>query len=304
MRMILLAAAAAFACAQPADSPSFEVATIKLAAPMPMGRIMVGTRGGPGTPDPGRFTCNNCNLTMLISQGYDINFIQISGPPWMDSQRFDVIAKVPEHTTKAQFRVMIQNLLIERFKLAVHHDTKEMPIYELSVAKNGPKLRDSAGPVEMPQGGPRPFAPPKPGAEGPPALPEGRFPMMVMSPRGARWRLVDESMPDFAQQLQPQVGRPVTDATGLKGKYDIELTFSGGAGLVGLRMLGGVPPPPPGAPVQVQDGAEKGAPSTPEDNGPTIFTAIQEQLGLKLEAKKGPVDILVIDHVEKTPTEN
>lgn len=303
---IILVLAAALAPAQTPGSPAFEVATIKLAAPMGMGRMMIGTRGGPGTQDPGRFTCNNCNLSMLISTAYDINYVQISGPSWLDSQRFDVVAKVPQGATKEQFRVMMQNLLIERFKLAAHHDKKDLPTYELSVAKNGPKLKDSPGPPDSPgpegrgRGGPMP--PPR-SPDGAMQLPNGRFSIMMMSPRGSQWRVVDESMEQFAKSLQGMVGRPVNDATGLKGKYDFELTFSGsGSGmLLGRGMMpGGPPPPPPGGP------GGPGAPVeiSPDDSGPTIFTALQEQLGLKLDAKKGPVEIVVIDHIEKTPTEN
>ncbi len=312
MRLILTSVIlVANAFGQAADSPAFEVATIKPAPPMGMGRIMVGTRGGPGTQDPGRFTCSNCNLSMLISTAYDINYIQISGPSWMDSQRFDVVAKVPQGATKAQFRVMMQNLLIERFKLAVHHDTKDMLIYELSVTKNGPKLKDSAGPADQLDGpgrGPAPPPPPRGGPEGTVQLPEGRFPVMMMNPRGSRWRLVDESMAEFAKALQGMVGRPVNDATGLKGKYDFELSFSGMPGGM-LLGRGPMPPPPPGGAggpggPGIAGGAGSPDASTPDDSGPTLISAIQEQLGLKLESKKGPVDLLVIDHIEKTPTEN
>ena len=120
--------------------------------------------------------------------------------------------------------------------------------------------------------------------------------MMMMTPAGARWRVIDESMDEFASRLQGMVGRPVRNATGLTGKYDFELSFTPTAGQ--SLMPGGPPlrlPPPP-----VSDGAA----AAPDDSGPTIFAALQDQAGLKLESKKGPVDTLVIDHIEKTPTEN
>jgi uncharacterized protein (TIGR03435 family) len=120
--------------------------------------------------------------------------------------------------------------------------------------------------------------------------------MLMMTPAGARWRAIDETMDEFASHLQGMVGRPVHNATGLTGKYDFELSFTPSAG---QSLMHGLPPlrlPPPGGP--------DGAGAAPEDSGQTIFAALQDQLGLKLESKKGPVDTLVIDHIEKTPTEN
>ena len=119
--------------------------------------------------------------------------------------------------------------------------------------------------------------------------------MMMMTPAGARWRVIDETMDEFASRLQGMVGRPVRNATGLTRRYDFELSF---APSPGQSLMPGGPVmrlPPPGSP----DGA-----STTDDSGVSIFAALQDQLGLNLESKKGPVDTLVIDHIEKTPTEN
>lgn len=205
---------------------------------------------------------------------------------------------------------MMQNLLIERFKLAVHREKKDLPVYELTVAKSGPKLKASAGEADAPDPagrGAAPPPPPRPGqmprdADGFPQLPPGRRSMMIMMPGRARWRLVDESMEQFSKSLQGMAGRPVNDSTGLTGKYDFELSFApaaGGMGLMGRGPMIALPPPPPGA-------GGPGGPDTSasDDSVPSIFTAVQDQLGLKLESKKGPVDTLVIDHIEKTPTEN
>jgi uncharacterized protein (TIGR03435 family) len=307
MRSIpFIALVSAVSSAQTPDAAvTFEVATIKLSAPVGMGPIHIGTRGGPGTPDPGRFSCERCSLMMLISTGYDINSVQIFGPSWLIEQQFDLAAKIPEGATKAQFRVMVRNLLVERFKIAVHRDKKEMPIFELTVAKGGPKLKNSPGPPDEPpgrSGGPSAPPPPRPvtpGGDGSPQFQPGRFPMGFFGPRGARLRMVDETMQGLATRLQSMVGRPVTDATGLTGKYDFELSFSPNAGGMTVQsFFPGLPPPPPG-PVQ---SSPDGAPS--DDSGVSLLTALQEQLGLKLESKKGPVDTLVIDHIEKTPTEN
>jgi uncharacterized protein (TIGR03435 family) len=311
MRLILTSAfICAFASAQAPDSQlAFEVATIKPSAPMGMGRIRIGTRGGPGTADPGRFTCDHCTLGMLVSTAYDIDFIQISGPPWLTELSFDLVAKIPEGATKAQFREMMRNLLIERFKLAAHQDKKDLPIYEMTAAKKGARLKESTGPADVPDpAGRGPLGPPRlpppggPGGRGsdsvpqPPPFPPGRFPMMMMTPAGARWRVVDQTMDEFASRLQGMVGRPVRNATGLTGKYDFELSFTPSAG---QSLMPGGPAmhmPPPGSP--------DGAGAAPEDPGQTIFAALQDQLGLKLESKNGPVDTLVVDHIEKTPTEN
>lgn len=303
MRVIFGFLLAGALMAQTPEALTFEVATIKASAPPGMGPVMFGPRGGPGTQDPGRFTCERCSLTLLLTNAYDINQVRISGPEWLSSTMFDVIAKVPAGATRGQFRVMLQNLLIDRFKMAAHHDTRDMAIYELTVAKSGPKLKESAGPEEAPnlpgRGGP----PPPPGphqtvaiGDGAPPLPPGRRSLMALSPRGAHWRLVDVTMDDFVRQLPQAVGRPVNNGTGIKGKYDIDLTFAPDLAVMGrgrgMMMR---------APLEAPAGGDAAA---PDEAGPTIFTAVQEQLGLKLESKKGPVDMLGIDHIEKTPTEN
>lgn len=289
---ILLQILLASACF--AQQPEFEVATIKPSPPQPMGRMFMGTRGGPGTDDPGRFTCTNCSLTVLLTAAYDVQRFQISGPPTLESERFEVVAKVPGGATKEQFRLMLQSLLADRFKLKLHHETKDLPLYELVVAKGGPKLKESAPPSEAPADSRQP-APPgqmRTDKDGYPVLPPGRGPIMAITPGHARLRGDQETMEQFARRLSNMVARPVKDATGLTGKYDFELSF---APDMSSMMMG--PMPPPG-------GDGPGPVSAPQDSGPTIFTALQEQLGLKLEQKKGSVDTLVIDHVEKTPTEN
>src|SRR5258706_15278617 len=132
-------------CAQQPDSAlTFEVASIKPAAPPEMGMMRVGSRGGPGTGDPTRFTASNFSLSNLITTAYDLRPYQLTAPSWVNSERFDVVAKVPEGATKEQFRAMLQNLLVERFKLVIHRETKELPVFELVVGKGGPKFKESA----------------------------------------------------------------------------------------------------------------------------------------------------------------
>jgi uncharacterized protein (TIGR03435 family) len=176
-------------------------------------------------------------------------------------------------TTMEQYRVMLQNLLAERFKMTVHRETRELPVYSLAVAKNGLKMQKS-GWV------PTPPPSPKMSPDGPlrPMPTSG----MMMTGRG---HLVgrQQTMQDLANFLAIQLGRPVKDATGLTAKYDFTLTYS-------TEGLDG----PMGS---AQSGQEAEAASA-------LFAAIQAQLGIKLEPKKGPVEIIVIGHAEKTPTGN
>jgi uncharacterized protein (TIGR03435 family) len=284
MRLTLLAA---FACALGAQTPDsqvvFEVASIKPSPPPDPNGMTVGSSGGPGSRDPARFTAENFSMFNLVTYAYGIMRYQVTGPSWLDAERFNIGAKVPEGATKEQLKLMLQNLLIERFKLAMHRERKDMQVYELVIAKNGPKLTESAGELpDEPVGGAAPrmtF-----GKDGLPELPPGRVPRMVMTGRGARVRRVNESMEGLAKMLEGQIGRPVTDATGLKGKYDFDLAWS-----------------PRASALSAGRGDE---PSLSDETGPTLLKAIGDQLGLKLELKRGSVEMLVIDHLERRPAEN
>jgi uncharacterized protein (TIGR03435 family) len=210
---------------------------------------------------------------------------QISGPDWMNSTRFDVVAKLPANTTREQVPQMLQALLADRFKLTLHRDKKEMPVYVLVVGKNGPKLKESED-----QGAPPPGAGPGgPGQRG-----------MVQMGRG-RLTANRSTVSGFADVLSRQMDRPVVDTTGIKGNYDITLEWTPDE-RQRMNFMPGGGGPPPGAEEHAAPRAN--APDSPTSAGPTIFVAVQEQLGLKMEAKKNPVEILVIDHVEKVPTEN
>jgi uncharacterized protein (TIGR03435 family) len=254
-------------------SPQFEVASIKPGPPPDLRGMRVSIRGGPGTEDPGFFRCENCGISGLISQAFDIRDYQLSGPDWMQNTRFDVSAKIAPGTTKEQFRLMLQNLLADRFKMTFHRDKKEMAVLSLVVTKNGPKFKESkAAEAVADDDAPRQSGPAKKDANGFPILPPGKGQSMAIMNNRAAVRAGEESMPDFAEMMSNQLRQPVVDATGLKGRYDISMTW---------------------------------VPGDSADNpGPTIYAALQEQLGLKLESKKGSVDIVVIDHMEKIPTEN
>jgi uncharacterized protein (TIGR03435 family) len=302
----------AMAAQTPDGQPSFEVASIRTAPPMGTGgRIMIGMSGGPGTPDPGRYECNNCNLSMLLTKAYDVAGFQVSIPTSLKDAIFEINAKVPAGATKEQFRLMLQNLLADRFKMTIHREEKEAQVYELTVAKGGLKMKESE-----PEPAKDPAAkvddappPPPPGGRGPlptgkdglPILPKAQpgRPMMFFGPGRARLQANTESMADFAKTLSELVGKPVTDATGLTAKYDFTLTWDGAGGPG--RGLPEVPPPPSAAGAATGNTPLAGA--TDAEPQPTIFAAVQE-LGLKLEQKKGQIETIVIDHVEKVPTEN
>src|SRR5450759_4338978 len=140
--LIIFTSCAAFGQAA-AESPAFEVASIKPAEPQTTGRISVGMHGGPGTPDPGQITYTNVSLKNVLLNAYGVKGYQINGPKWLDSERFDIVAKIPKGATKETFKLMLQNLLAERFKLTLHHETKELPMYALVVGKGGSKLKES-----------------------------------------------------------------------------------------------------------------------------------------------------------------
>ena len=302
---------------------TFEAASVKPAAmPVPggRGRITIGMpSGGPGTKDPGRIRYPFVSLRDLLTRAYDVKAYQIAGPAWLDTERYEVNATMPPDTTMEQFRTMLQNLLAERFKLTMHRETKDLPMYALIVAKSGPKMKESgdAPPVkESDADAPPPPLPtqPKIGPDGFPVLPPppgGRGGMiMMMMPGRARLSGEHQTIQDLATRLTSQLGRPVTDVTGLKGKYDITLTFSteglnGPMGPMGPGPTMVAVAPPGGGP---PGGGGAGGPAgvfVPEGEAPPdIFAALQQQLGLKLESRKGPVEMIVVDHVEKTPTEN
>ncbi len=300
--MFRMTSAAVLLCAsiamgqQPNPKLTFEVASIKPAAPQTMGRIQMGGGGGPGTPDPGRIRFSNMPLRMLIMRAYEVQSFQVSGPSWMDSQRFDVIAKVPGGATREDARTMLQNLLEDRFKLKLHKESREAPIYELVVAKSGVRMKEAAQTAAAPAeraGGPPPGSPPR-DKDGFLRTPHGQ--VGIQATVNGRMRMQGDAltMARLVDILGMALGRPVIDRTGLTGTYDVVLDFSPEG------MAPGPKAPPPGS----GGGNPAEAPRDSNDSGPTIFTAIQEQLGLKLESRKGPVDLLVVDSVEKTPTGN
>jgi uncharacterized protein (TIGR03435 family) len=292
---------------------TFDVASVKPAI-VPDGVNVVGERmttrkgsgvtiprnsGGPGTDDPGRIHYPLISLKALLVRAWD-SYFEIVGPGWLDTQIVQVDATMPPDSTKAQFQEMLRNLITDRFQLKHHTETKQITGYALMVTKNGPKMKESAD-----QNGGAPARPPRATQRGPDGfmiIPPSTGPMlMFQSELGDKARLVaqQQTMQDLARELGMVLRTTATDGTGLNAKYDFTLTFAGGFGRGGpVYASPPRPEPPSGGTVPVA-----GQPDAAEPL-PDIFSAVQSQLGLKLEQKKVPVEVFVVDHMEKTPTGN
>ena len=262
-------------------SYEYEVASIK---PNKSGTNMVRLMFSPDG-----LSATNGTLQMLIHAAYGVEDNQISGGPrWLNSDHYDIEAKMDSATADALHKLsedqgrlerqrMLQVLLADRFKLTIHRETKELPVYMLVIAKNGPKIQEA-----------------KPGDTYPNGFkgPDGRAGagMFFMDGRGS---VTGQGIPieNLARLLSQQLGRKVEDKTALTSKYDFTLKWTPDESQ-GAMFKGPGPGP--------QDAASR---PPPDASGPSIFTALQEQLGLKLESQRGPVEILVIDHAEQ-PSEN
>lgn len=276
--VILIVFVAGVAPSQPvSNTPAFEVASIKQAAPTISHGIVVSMGG-----DPGRVNYTNVTLKNVLMRAYNVRTYQISGPPWLDTQRYDILAKVPDGAPKEQIPAMLQSLLAERFKMTLHRETKEQSVYALVVGKNGPKLKSAE------EGGSGVAGP---GPNGGPA-PKGA----VMISSNGHLEARGATMAALSDLLSNLLDRPVVDMTEIKGNYDIVLDVST-EDLAGLRKLAaGGPAHGPGTPAEAGPAPES-VPSA------SIFTAIQ-QIGLRLDSRKAPIEYIVVDKAEKVPTEN
>jgi uncharacterized protein (TIGR03435 family) len=248
-----------------ATLPRFEVASVK--------------PGGAAPPradaTPGRFVQENMPLMNAVSLAFDLPLNQLARPlPDLTGEPFSIDARMPVSTSNADLRLMLRSLLIERFKLRVHVETREQDGYALTMARRdgrlGPKLRPSQVDCRARMEALRRNEPVPP-------QPEGSRPCGIKNGPG----LIDLSgMPlsSLAQWIANAAGRPVVDRTGLAGMFDAEMQWS------------------PATSGPLRAGADPGPPG---GDGPSIFTAVQGQLGLKLDAAKTPVDFLVIDHIER-----
>jgi uncharacterized protein (TIGR03435 family) len=272
---------ATYAAFGQAGSPSFEAASLKpTASPSSPDRTMRMMSGGPGSSDPGRFTYTNVTLKLLVEMAYNLKEFQVEGPNWVDDMGFDLIATMPQGTTKEQASQMMQTLLAERFKLEYHRETKPMPMFALIVGKGGSKMKEAETPTTIPDG-------PPPG--GPRGMGRGPGIRMMMSPNGIHVA-GQTTMTQFADLLTRQLGRPVVDRTELAKKYDVDITWMPDS-MDGARMA------PMGR-----------GPEGPGGGGPeaalSLAQALDEKLGLKLDPRKSPAEVFIIDRAEKTPVEN
>jgi uncharacterized protein (TIGR03435 family) len=323
---LALTALAAFA----QTKPSFEVATIKPAPPMDPAKIRAALQGGGKMPvganiSAGRAEYLYLDLKTLMMYAYGAKSWQITGPDWMATTRFDIVAKMPEGSTKEDAPKMLQTLLEERFKLTTHRASAEHPVLALVVGKNGPKLKPSAEkPVAIDEN-----APLKPGEmkmDGPDGPVRAKIDLSTGSSvidMGLQGKMsykrnpatqsmhIDFSMTtmaglaDMMTQLMAQMGgadgRQIVDMTGIKGNYDASLEISLAEIAAMARAAGAnIPAGAPGG-----AGAAGNVPvaSDPGGGGSSVTDAVQS-MGLKLESRKAMVDQFIVDHVEKTPTEN
>jgi uncharacterized protein (TIGR03435 family) len=274
----------------PAARLEFEVASIKPSAPPGTGanRVLGGMH-----VDGAQVSWTFLSLNDYIDSAYRLRSYQISGPDWMASARFDITAKLPDGATRKDIPEMLQRLLEERFQLKTHRESKELAVYGLVVSKSGLKMQESApdtpGATQTAGGSASVAAVSRPGG------------VTVNYGNGAYFTFADNKFEGhklpasaMADVMARFTDRPVVDMTNLKGNYDflLELAPEDFAAM-GIRaaIAAGVQLPPQA--LQLAEAA----------SGDSLFNAV-EKLGLKLESRKAPVEVLVIDHAEKTPTEN
>lgn len=275
--------------AQTESRPSFDVISIKQNKTN-QGIPVVAFQPG------GRLIAGNVVIRQVILVAYGLEDVQLlNAPDWIATERFAIEARAADDTPTSTIRTMLQSMLMDRFGFAAHRERRDLPIFALTMARAdkrlGPRLKASGpecAPVQFPAGIPAPPPPPPP----PPGNGAGRIRLIFPTdePQGKRcgamiapgWLSARSiGMKEFARSLAQVLRRPVIDETGLTGEFDLDVLFapdSGAGALVG---------PPPAAVAE--------APSLP--------TALQDDLGLKLDSRRGPVDVLVIDRIER-PTEN
>jgi uncharacterized protein (TIGR03435 family) len=277
----------------------FEAASVKVAPPSGFAFSFsadVGS-GGPGTADPGLFRCASCTLAALIGKAFQLQHYQFPGRSSLPNTAFQITARVPAGTTPEAFRVMLQNLLKERFGLTYHFDNKALRGYSLTIAKGGARLQRSAG-VER-DGAGRDHDSGRGGSHSHTGV--------INFGGQARYQALDRSIADLVQVLSNELAGPVEDRTGLQGRFDINLSWSssndGGHGPSGGGGPGGGPAGGHDHGGAYAGGA--GASGSGDNSAPALLDAVQSQLGLKLVAgERSAARIFIVDHVEKLPVPN
>ena len=260
LTLLLFAATAAFAQSADAPAPAFDVASVKASQPGQPGEP--GRGGGRGRRDniqvsPGTVTMRNISLKSSIRWAWHVSEFQVSGPDWLDSERFEIAGKAPGPATEEQLRLMMQTLLRERFKLALHRQTKELSAYVLVVGKNGPKVQETK-------------------TEGEASIDINQRQLSVNVQRAPVSQLID--------MMSNLLRAPVIDMTGLTGRYDLTLNIAKYAGDMAARG--------------------QSIDSAPADPVALVSMILQDELGLKLEARKMPLELVIVDRAEKVPVEN
>lgn len=248
-----------------APAQKFDVASVRVSGP----DSPHGSDGGPGHRDATRFSCGSCSVYLLVMMAWDAKAYQISGAVPLDKDLYDVIANVPAGATKEEFRVMLQHLLQERLGLRFHIEQRMITGYDLVVARSGFRLKDGE-PNKIPGDGDPDFQ----------FHPNVSTFAAKNSISGGYYltHLVAQREPiSEILQLLADLNTPVADRTGLTGKYSFTLEFT-------KDIPGATPDAPPPA--------------------PSVFTAIQKELGLQLVAQKLPIDVVVVESFNKTPSEN
>jgi len=252
MRIIPMAAALV-ALAPAAAQSSFEVASVRIG--------QLAKSGGEGStresiePSPRSLSMRNVSLRTCIRWAYGLKDFQISAPGWLESERYDIVAKAPGVVSNGQLKPMLRALLAERFKLALHRETKELPVYALVLGRKGAKLEAA-----------------KTEGEGSMRVANGSLEFRSMS------------MLEFAERLSARpfgVDRPVVNRTGLQGAFNFTMKLAGN-----------------------DEDLKHSLERREIEHDSSMFTAPLQELGLRLEAQKGPIEILVIDHADRVPVEN
>ena len=237
---------AALAACLHAQTPEFDAASIKPSK-------AAGERKSMNS-DAGRITYTNVTLRDCLMSAYDAKDYQISGPDWMRTDRYDIVATAGSATSDDAMKLMLQKLLIARFQMTVHREKRELPVYAMVIGKNGTKLKETETP--------------------------GKSNMRINGGGVVFSSVTIPELIDYMSRLRTaEMDRPVVDNTGLKGRYDFSVNLFGSQ----EEMMAAV---------------------SKSDFGSSIFTLLQEQLGLKLESQKLPLDMVIVDKAERVPTDN
>jgi uncharacterized protein (TIGR03435 family) len=273
----------------PTSRPQFDVASVRQSAmwrkqPMDSVNAALIRQAAANFSQHGKFELIGGPVNVLIQLAYNVKDFQVLGAPsWANSERYDVNAKAPGDATFEQMRPMLQSLLADLFKLTLRREIRDTPVYELVAAKSGVKI-DAAKAGSCVTLDPNIPLPPANQNSLPNYCGVTRKQFVGLPDPRQRIEAIGISMPKLVEMLSDEVGRTVIDKTAFKGTFDLHLEF---APEVPVGVLG---PVPPGA-------------TNASSAGPSIFTALQDQLGLRLESAKGPVEAIVIDRVER-PSEN